>query len=100
MALHEQLLHSQKERMCCPVNAGHCSNVSCLLQKGKGKAAAAAASSTQPQLASQNASSSAAGSDPDSEASPLAKDIVVTTELLISFNAHSDTWEALEVSIS
>ena len=38
------------------------------------------------------------GSDSASEASPLAQDIVVTTELLISFNAHSDTWEALEVS--
>ena len=67
------------------------------LQKGKGKAAAAA-SSTQPQLASQNSSPAVPGSDPDSEASPLKQDIIVTTQLLESFNAHSDTWEALEVS--
>lgn len=40
------------------------------------------------------------GSDPDSEAGPLKQDIIVTTQLLESFNAHSDTWEALEVSNS
>ena len=58
-----------------------------MTQKGKGKAAAAAAS--QPQLASQ-------AMDSEDE-SPLEHDIVVTTELLERFNAHSDVWEALEV---
>ena len=33
----------------------------------------------------------------DSEAASLEQDIVSTTELLQTFNAHSDTWEALEV---
>ena len=37
---------------------------------------------------------------PDSDGSPLEQDIFVTTQLLESFNAHSDTWEALEVSMS
>lgn len=36
---------------------------------------------------------------PDSEGSPLEQDIIVTTQLLESFNAHSDTWEALEVGV-
>ncbi|KAL0023612.1 hypothetical protein WJX77_007042 [Trebouxia sp. C0004] len=69
-------------------------------KKGKGKAAAAASAATQPQLASQNTSSAATGSDPDSEASPFKQDIIVTTQLLESFNAHSDTWEALESAVS
>lgn len=74
------------------------SDVWCLLQRGKGKAAAAASVSTQPQLASQSSSPAVPGSDPDPEASPLKQDIIVTTQLLESFNTHSDTWEALEVS--
>ncbi len=62
-----------------------------MLQKGKGKAAASASQSLQPQLASQ---------DPMAEdAGPLEQDIVMTTQLLQSFNAHSDTWEALEVRL-
>lgn len=69
-------------------------------KKGKGKAAAAASVSTQPQLASQESSPAVPGGDPDSEASPLRQDIIVTTQLLESFNAHSDTWEALESALS
>lgn len=57
------------------------------MQKGKGKAAAAAAS--QPQLASQAMDSE--------DASQVEQDIAVTSELLDRFNAHANTWEALEV---
>ena len=59
------------------------------MQKGKGKAAAATAS--QPQLASQAMDSE--------DASQVEQDIAVTSGLLERFNAHADTWEALEVSI-
>ena len=58
------------------------------MQKGKGKAAAATAAS-QPQLASQAIDSE--------DGTQLEQDIAVTSELLERFNAHADTWEALEV---
>ena len=56
------------------------------LQKGKGKAAAAA---SQPQLASRAMDTE--------DGSQVEQDIAVTSELLERFNAHADTWEALEV---
>ena len=68
----------------------YCSGV---LQKGKAKAAASASASqpVQPQLVSQRLEGE------DSEAASLEQDIVSTTELLQTFSAHSDAWEALEV---
>ena len=70
---------------------------SLMLQKGKSKGATAALQALQPQLSQSAAAAAAAADDGDPEASQLEQDIQATSELLESFNAHSDTWEALEV---